>query len=276
MKKGRSLLFGVALALAATGCPREKNQTLTRAQAREATEQAALASQAESLTINSVELSTNFTIGGAVEQAAAELRTFIETQLPCAEIIQDGASLSIEYGALPGSCTYRGHTFSGTQRITVTRNDMGNVLVEHEWDELSNGKVKVSGSAEVTWDFSAQTRHVVHSATWTDLRSGRQGTGSGDRTQSALPGGITEGFSVSGTRTWEGESGTWDLIIDGVEMRWTDPVPQAGSYTLNTPYNQALELSFSRVDDKTIEVTVSNERRSFSFKVTALGVQATS
>ena len=50
-------------------------------------------------------------------------------------------------------------------------------------------------------------------------------------------------------------------------MRWDDPVPQAGRYTLATPFDKMLALDFARVDSDTIQVTVSGPRRSFSFDV---------
>jgi hypothetical protein len=53
-------------------------------------------------------------------------------------------------------------------------------------------------------------------------------------------------------------------------MRWDDPVPQAGSYTLVTPDDKTLSLSFSRVDTDTIGVTVEGPKRSFSFDVSKL------
>ena len=84
-------------------------------------------------------------------------------------------------------------------------------------------------------------------------------------------GGLSEGIQVDGVRTWDGEHGHWDLAIDGVQMRWTDPVPQAGSYTLTTPFNKSVSMSFDRVDDDTIEVTVAGPRRSFGFTVSKLG-----
>lgn len=48
-----------------------------------------------------------------MNDAAAELRTFIETQMPCAEIVLADAKVTITYGAKPGDCRYKGHTFSG-------------------------------------------------------------------------------------------------------------------------------------------------------------------
>ena len=87
------------------------------------------------------------------------------------------------------------------------------------------------------------------------------GVGEGDRVQKPLAGGIAEGFMVDGSRSWTGHMGrTWDLAIDSVEMRWADPVPQAGSYTLESPEGKTLSLSFSRIDSDSIEVTVTGPR----------------
>ena len=80
-------------------------------------------------------------------------------------------------------------------------------------------------------------------------------------------------YRVAGTRSWTGKRGTWDLDINGVEMRWIDPVPQAGSYELTTPADKTLTLSFDRVDVDTIEVTVANGRGSFAFDVTSVGAK---
>ncbi len=262
-------MLALALPWLLTACPKEDE--LTSSEARQSLEEARGASSAENLTSATVEISMNFTIGQAAADAAAELGTFVQSQLPCAFVTVAGATLSIEYGVNPGSCLYRGHEFSGTHSITVTRNDGGVVVVDHLWTDLSNGVVELDGSAHVTWDFDAKTRRVEHESNWTHLGSGRTGQGSGDRTQSVLEGGLAEGIRVDGSRTWKGQRGQWDLAIDGVEMRWVDPVPQAGSYTLATPFDKTVSLSFSRVDDDTIAVTVSGKKRSFSFNVSKLG-----
>jgi hypothetical protein len=267
----RRFSTALLIPLLLTGCPREKEEPLTFEEAETATQEAALASKAENLSSSVVEISTNFTIGGAVKNAAAELRDFIQSQLPCAGITLENATLTVEFGANDGNCTYRGHEFSGTAEITVSKNEEDQVIVNHEWTDLSNGEVEMNGTAEVTWDFENKTRHVVHETHWLDLDTGREAEGSGDRVQSVLPGGLTEGIEVNGSRSWTGESGTWDLGIDGVELRWVDPVPQAGSYTLGTPFDKSLSLSFNRVDDDTIKVTVTGPKRSFHFNVTRAG-----
>lgn len=255
--------------LAATGCRRAADDELTASEARQALDESAAAEQAIAVTSGGIELTTDFTIGGALEEAAQEIKAFVESQLPCAEVTLSGGTLTIEYGALPGSCTYNGHTWSGSHSVTVTKNDEAEVLVEHVWADLSNGVTTVSGTADVTWSLADQTRHVVHELEWT--KGGDTWVGAGDRLQAALPGGITEGFSVNGERSWTGDQGAFELAIDGVEMRWVDPVPQAGSYTLTTPKGKELTLSFARVDADTIEVTIGNGKRSFSFLVNQAG-----
>jgi hypothetical protein len=261
--------FGLLAIATLAGCPRRGDEGFTRAEAQEALEEAQGSAASEDLMVASVEINTSFTIGGAVENAAAELRAFVEANLPCAEVTLEGSTLTVEYGAKPGNCTYRGHEFSGSTSVTVEANSASDVRVHHEWNGFSNGVVVLDGTADVTWNFEALERHVVHHAEWTHLETGRSGVGEGDRVQRPLAGGITEGFSVDGSRSWTGDLGrTWDLAIDDVEMRWADPVPQAGSYTLESPEGKTLSLSFSRVDSDTIEVTVTGPRgRSFSFDV---------
>lgn len=271
-------LVGVVLTVVLTGCPKKKeDQSLTLAEAQQAVEESTLSSQAESLQAASVEITTNFTIGQAVQNAAQEIGSFVASQLPCAEITLADATLTVTYGAKPGNCVYNGHTFSGSHSVTVNKNEQAQVEVHHEWENLSNGKVTLDGTADVTWDFQEKSRHVVHNVVWTRVLDGFQVNGEGDRTQTVLAGGVLEGIQVDGTRSWTSSRGEWNLTIDGVQMRWVDPVPQAGTYTLLTPKKKTLSLSFDRVDEDTIKVTVANGKHSFSFDVTKAGsVQSTS
>lgn len=269
----RPIQFLLASSLVAVlaGCPKDKaDGPMTQGEAAEALEESTLSSQAAALTTSSIEVGTTFTIGKAVKDAAAELRTFIETQLPCAEITLADATLTVEYGKKAGNCTYKGHTFTGTHAIKVAKNDDA-IEVDHEWKDLSNGVVKVTGTAQVTWDVGDQTRHVVHDLTWTRLRDGRTGRGTGDRTQRPLAGGLAEGIQVDGDRSWTGSAGRWDLAIEGVQMRWQDPVPQAGTYRLASPKGRSLALSFTRIDEDSIQVSLSSGDKEFKFVVNALG-----
>lgn len=274
--KASHLLFAAMLPVMVTSCrikdDGKKEEPLTTAEAKDALEEASISAEAANVMGGSIEIATDFTIGGAVEQAAQEIKSFVGSQLPCAEITLAGSTLTIEYGVNPGNCTYHGQTFTGSHSITVSKNADDDVLVQHAWDDLSNGHVSVSGTADVTWSLVQQSRHVVHELTWTRLSDGRTGVGSGDRLQTALDGDITVGFQEDGSRSWDGQAGRWDLAIEGVEMRWIDPVPQAGTYRLATPKNKSVSMSFSRVDEDTIKVTVESGGSSFSFDVSKLGI----
>src|SRR5262249_14656167 len=182
-----------------------------------------------------------------------------------------GATLTVEYGAKPGNCTYKGQTFTGTHTITLSKDEANDVLVHHTWDDVSNGKVSVSGSADVTWSLANKTRHEVHELTWTRLGDGGTGVGTADVTHGVLEGGLAEGITANGQRSWKGQSGKWDLAIEDVEMRWIDPVPQAGLYRLATPNGKSLTMSFERLDADTITVTVASGGKSFDIKVNSIG-----
>ncbi len=143
---------------------------LTREEARETLDEIELSSQAQALTAGAIELSAEFTIGEGPQSAGEELRDFIAAELPCAEVALSAGQLSIEYGAKPGSCSYRGQRYRG--------------------------------------------QHMA-----------------------------------------------------GVEMRWIDPVPQAGRYTLDTPYAESLSAAFTRSSAATIRVTIAGKRRAFDFDV---------
>lgn len=266
---------GFALALAATailgGQACKQPEEMTTGEALQAVQEASVSGDAENVTSGSIEITTDFTIGQAAENAAAEIRTFIESQLPCAGITVTGASLSVEYGAKAGSCTYKGNTYSGKHEITVTKNDMADVIVNHTWTKLSNGRVEVTGTAEVTWSATNKTRHVVHELEWTRLSDGKTGTGTGDRTQQALAGGLGEGFQVDGSRSWTSAAGKWDLSIEGVQFRWVDPAPQAGTYSLVSPKDKTITMTFSRVDDATIKATLKSGEKSFVFTIAKTG-----
>lgn len=270
MKKIRTMPFALMLLALffSTGC---QSEGLTAQEAQNTLDETKIASQTDALISNGIEIATQFTIGQGVQQAAEEIRNFILSQIPCAEVELSGGTLTITYGVHDGNCTFHGQTFSGSHTITVTSNEPGSVQVDHVWTDFSNGAVKVSGSATVTWNTQNLTRHVVHTLNWTRLADGRTGQGTGDRLQQALPEGIAIGFQVDGSRTWTTESGQWNLDIDAVQMRWQDPVPQAGRYTLQTPFGKDVTLTFTRLDENTIRVTIAGPRRSFQFDVTRTG-----
>ncbi len=258
-----SLAFCLTMGAGLTGCDRE--EPLTREEASEALTEVQISTEANALTGEMVTLTTDFTIGDAVESAAANLRDFVESQIPCATVSRAERTVTIDFGVM-GECTWKGRSWSGQTAVTVERVD-GEVQVSHVWRTLSDGFLTVDGSASVTWSFEQLSRRVVHEMSWTDgehVASSR-----GDRMQSLLE--SRDGLRIDGERGWTGrKGGDWQLDIDGVEVRGLDPVPQAGTYTLENPAGKSLAMSFARVDARTIKVTVSGPRRDFEFDVVSL------
>jgi hypothetical protein len=241
---------------------------LTREEAQTSLEEAQLFAQAATLVGNSVELSSNFSIGGAVEDAVANLRNFYESQMPCAELTLKGNELTVDFGVKSGNCSYRGMTFSGSHQITVTLQKNDQVLVEHEWTDLSNQIMVVNGSAQVTWTIGAEaSRHVVYDQHWRRSSDGREASGSGEHTQRPLDGDLAVGFTTEGDAEWQGKSGDWSLTFDGVEIRWVDPVPQAGKYVLSTPFDKSVTFTFARTSATNVKATAKSGPRSYEVDV---------
>ena len=262
------LLFGAVTAL-----PACTSDDVTQAEAKEALDEANWSTQSSALTAEVAEISTHFTLGQAADQAAKNLRDFVQTEVPCAKLTVADASLTIDFGALSDNCKWHGHVITGQAKIAVQRADVGQVQVTHTWTGLSNGLVKLDGTATVTWSAAEGTRRVVHQVTAASLdQPTRTLTGSGDRTQRLVDPakGWLGGIEIDGSRQWTSAKGTWSLAIAGVQVRALDPVPQAGTYTLTTPAGKTLGLSFSRLDTVTIQVTVTGMRQTYTFKVLSL------
>jgi hypothetical protein len=268
--KSRSII-NVALAFAPfalsamTGC--RAGETMTNEEAGEAVQELSAESEAQAVAAGTIEITTSFTIGQAVDKAADEIKAFVESQLPCAAITREAGTLTIEYGKNPGDCTFHGQTWSGKHIVSVSKDEEGEIIVEHTWEEMQNQRFSVSGSATVTWNLKDPSRHVVHELTWTRLSDGKTGTGSGDRVQEPLDGDLATGIVIDGSRSWKGAKGEWDLQIDGVEARWVDPIPQAGSYELTNPAGKVATLSFDRVDEDSIQATLATGRKEYVFIV---------
>ncbi|MEO1271164.1 MAG: hypothetical protein AAFX99_23985 [Myxococcota bacterium] len=263
------ILFALLAAQLLLGCPPE--ETLSNDEAREALDEAMLSTQAEALTYDTIEITTDFTIGAAVEDAVEEMKAFVESQLPCAQTNREGATLTIVYGATGDTCLYNGKSYSGTHQVTLSKNDDTSIEVAHTWTDMSDGKLMLDGVATVTWNRDTQTRNVVHDLTWND--GTRSVQGSGDRTQSLLDSemGLRGGIQISGIRTWSTAKGDWNLTLEDVEIRAQDPIPQKGSYALTHPNGKVLGLSFERLDENTIEVSMTGTRRDRTFQVSRIG-----
>jgi len=262
----RNVRLGAALAL----CAACLEPAVSKQEAQEAFDSARVEAKAHLLTLDVIELSTSFTVGQAVEAAAEELRAFVASQVACAAVSLEGTELSIDFGDLGDACAYRGKTYAGLVKVRVDAAAAGELKVFHEWLELTDGVVELSGTAEVTWSQSQGTRHVVHDITWTDADEGEGLWWSGgDRTQRFLDpeAGLAGGIRIDGERIWTVGEQTWQLDIDAVGVRLDDPVPQEGRYTLTTPEEKQMTLTFERQDESTIAVHVQSGLRDVTLQV---------
>ncbi len=249
----------VLAALTASACFQQDG--MTQLEAAEAMGEALASGKGEALTNEVVEVSTDFTMGAALEAAAEELAAWWQSQAPCTIVTVDGSTVELDFGDLEDDCSYNGHTYAGITRITVESTDEQQLLVSHEWQDMTNGDVSATGEGDVTWAAGDNpSRHVEHAIDWSDAE--RQVSASGDRTQQLIDPdlGLTGGIVVDGTRDWSTEAGDWLLDIESVEMRGQDPVPQDGSYVLTTPEGDELVMVFERLDEDSIQVTVSGIR----------------
>lgn len=268
MKRRILLLLCVPLFVCACG-----PTALDRDEAVDAVDEASAASESDALLATPVELATHFTIGGAIVDAVAELRAFLAAELPCATVTVQGSTITTEWGAAGGSCTYRGLSYSGVSSVTIALPDPSAVSVTHSFANLSNGRVMLNGTAVVTWSAAEQSRFVAHQLNWTRLRDNRTGSGTGARTQVLIDRdqGIAGGVRMDGGRQWTADRAAWDLTITAIELRPQDPVPQAGIYQLTNPDDKVLTLTFARESPSVIRVTVSGPKRDFSFTVGPTG-----
>jgi hypothetical protein len=265
----RRLAWLAALGLGSVGCSQSSGSAGVQ-DAQQALEESSISSQADALLSDAVEISTHFSVGNAASVAASELASFVQSQLPCADIEQDGATLSIAYGAQAGDCSYHGHIFSGEQTLRIMRNAANEIAVHHEWVDFGDGRIQMNGSADVVWSSTTSRRHITHEITYQVLSGrfvGRSASVSGDRTQDPLAAGLAVGILIDGTRNWQNTRGDYTLDIDGVEMRWLDPVPQAGVYELTTPAGESFSLTFGRKDADSIQVSARSGTHEFSFIV---------
>ena len=258
--------LGLSMAVVAGGCDLDFDADASASEMRAAMDEVALTGEAASLEDGIVEITTSFTLGDGLETILEEVRAFAQSQAPCSTVESpEPGTLVIDFGELADGCEYRGKTYAGVATVTFTLADDA-VLVEHTYEGITNGRVTLDGGARVTWQ--DRSRRVETDFTfWAEEGSLEVAS---DRTQTPL-GGLGDGIRVDGSRDWTSARGTWALDIDGVEMRAVDPVPQAGAYTLSTPEDHVLGMSFSRIDDDTIEVSMTGGRRDRVFHVTAAG-----
>jgi hypothetical protein len=267
------LAVGLTAGFAAALLPACWDRPLTATEEWQSLTAAIQSYQAEALTSDIVEITTDFTLGQAVQDAAAELRDFLESQIDCSTVTLSQATLTIDFGDLDDACTWNGRTYAGVATVQLVSASSDGAEVHHTWAGITDGSLTVDGDATVTWDLSAFSRRVEHQLTWTN-EDGDVLVGTGDRTQALLDPtvGIWGGISIDGQRAWTHNGQAWTLDIDGVLARAQDPVPYAGAYVLTTPSGKTATLTFERVDTDTIALTLSGGEEERVWHVTATGI----
>jgi hypothetical protein len=133
----------------------------------------------------------------------------------------------------------------------------------------------VDGDATVTWTGADATRRVETVHTWTDS-SGIVVDVVGDHVQGPLEdgggwGAWLGGITMGGTREWTHDGGVWLLDMSDLELRWIDPAPQAGSLTVVNPDGKELSVVYERIDEDTIQATLTGLRRDKVVNINRLG-----
>lgn len=189
------------------------------------------------------------------------MHELIASQIPCSTLTRVGDdTLVIDFGTLEDECTFRGRTWAGV--VTVSYAIEGeSTIVKHAYDGVTDGRAEIDGTAVVIR--TQEQRHVVTEFVFDGPRG--RFTSSSDRVHRPLA--DDAGVQIDGTRDWQRERGRVHVDIDGVEVRRGDSVPQDGSFVITRPDGREMTMTFARVDDDTILVTVTGGERERSFEV---------
>jgi hypothetical protein len=262
---GRMLFAGLVSLACLAGC---EFDLLDSQDTQDALDESIADSEGIAFTAAAIELGGIFTMGQSAEASALQLHDLMSSQLGCAGLTLDHATLIVEYA----SCNFMPNVFAGTHTVLIEEDGPSQLRVTHRWDKLSNGNIEINGSALVTWSEADPVRHVIDQYTWVRPKDGRMGVGGGDRRQAALEGHtVFDGLRVDGTRSWEGQNGHWDLTMDGIQIRWVDPVPFTGLWMLRTPDNRMVTFEFARIDAENIGIDVTSGKLVLALNVDKLG-----
>lgn len=253
----------------------EADEDLTQEEARTAVLEVQESSAGDVATIEVIDVSTDFTIGGQIFDALNSIADFWESQADCTTVSMEGDVITVDFGSLDDGCEYRGHTWAGLDTITILGVVEGNLRVEHEFTQFTNGNVTLDGTATVTWSSSEDTRHVVTDYTLANFVTDTIVEVRGDHTTGRLdpdrP--IREsGFTLDGSKEWTGENGLWMTELNDIEWRIDDPAPQAGAARVTSAGGKTLTIRYDRIDGNTTSARVTGPNgNEFLFRITADG-----
>lgn len=242
---------------------------LTTEEVDAAIDSVVLIGQARQAIDDATAMSTAFTVGDGLAAAVDAVRTFVESEAPCANVDAGTAGqLTIDFGTVADACTYRGRQYAGGLVVGLEAAG-GGIAITHTYTNFSNGVVTIDGEADVAWNGGARaiTAQYELDGTTRDLSVTENRT-SLYRNESMGPAG---GIEIEGERSWTGSLGSWEMQIENVEVRPVDPVPYAGRYSLVTPRDLPASMDFSRVDDTTIEMVFTGPKNQYTYRIDADG-----
>lgn len=253
--RGMRMWTGMAATLCLGGCELQEMGVL---EALDALDQLNRSGRGEQATADVIAVSTDFTIGGALQDAAEAIAEFWESQAPCTTVTLEGATATIDYGTLDDACTWNGRTYAGINTIGVSSTTPGELAVDHAWSGFTDGQITLDGEAVVTWSGQDWTRRVVTDHAFTDEQGERIDV-HGDHVAGRIDEGVPvwrSGFTLEGIREWSTRRGDWSLTMEGLELMLIDPAPQTGTSVVTAPNGKQLTVIYDRVDEDTISATL--------------------
>ena len=210
-----------------------------------------VAVRAEALVEPTVLLALDFATNATSPEAAAKLLTDGLIGAPCVQAVQRGANVSLVYSTtqyLCGTDTSLSADFnlSGEQTITFRQADGETTAFDTVWKGISNGYLTVDGTAHVTTTVTADasSEHLVNALSWVRASDGKSGHGNDDRTAAVASTRSWQAPTLTGLRTWESDSGSWELRpVDARLQGWSTGIPFVGTFAIITPNRLALSLS---------------------------------
>lgn len=265
-----------AIALLAACVPLVGCGRVSREDAEAAIDQAALASQAEALMAQIVELGGEIPAEGSVEQAAESLATTIRRRIECVDATVSADTVQLDFGAPDRPCAWAGRTLSGCAWLRVLQNTADTVVVDHYWvtgserdchgDDFSDGAMTVDGTATVTWTTATGARQVAqHDIVWRQNGATRTASASGDLIEHALS--DPAGVRFDGSQEWTSDGAAWRVTSGDIALAWDDFLPRSGTHRVIDPAGDELIITYERDADGRTQVRVEGDGDSFAFEV---------
>jgi hypothetical protein len=225
---------------------------------------------------------------------AEDLAAFIESQAACSTVVEDGDTVTVDFGDVNDDCTYQGHTYGGVMVATIAESE-GVLIATLQLDGLTDGIATLTG--EVYIDLAESKRliasdvhismtggclggeraeHAEDEGARDDRRGppheGEEGERHGpppgpppesdvvgERVQVPLDGSFEIGVIENGSRTMSAEGGDAEITTVDLATRAGEIIPESGSITMVGPPG-TMTISFARIDADTIEVTLDGPR----------------